>query len=127
MDAAWNSLRRCAHAFMASSELRKKNPKKGMTISAVLVLTPKVRNRGLRWFAANTRGAETEMPSAAPLIPAADASSTHLFLRAWSMPSCGERTLAPLIASRGAGARGCVGRHSCANPLETKSDSWAVG
>ena len=89
MDAAWNSLRRCAHAFMASSELRKKNPKKGMTISAVLVLTPKVRNRGLKWFAANTRGAETEMPSAAPLIPAADASSTHLFLRAWSIPSCG--------------------------------------
>ena len=42
---AANSLRRCAQAFIASSELRKKSPKKGVTMSPVFVLTLKLLNR----------------------------------------------------------------------------------
>jgi len=44
--ACANSARLCAHEFIASSLFRKKNPKKGVTMSPVLVLVVKLANLG---------------------------------------------------------------------------------
>ena len=49
--AAANSARLCAHAFMASSLFRKKNPKNGVTTRPVLVDVVNVANLGLRRWA----------------------------------------------------------------------------
>ena len=42
-----NCFRRCAHAFMANSLFRKKNPKNGVTIKPVFVETLNILNIGL--------------------------------------------------------------------------------
>jgi hypothetical protein len=44
--ACANSARLCAHEFIASSLFRKKNPKKGVTMSPVFVLVVKLANLG---------------------------------------------------------------------------------
>ena len=80
ISAARNSLRRCAHAFIVSSEWRKKKRKTGDTTRPVFVETLNFLNIGERRWAAYTDGAERPRPSAAPCAPLWVASSMHRFL-----------------------------------------------